>query len=1057
MERTLLFPAVLLLLGLPAAFAAVRPPGSPEAMAAATERWMVEGAGARFPDGMAAPASEGDFVFVDGTWPLPFRDRVGEAVSLRVSPETGCYEFADADGAVFWTVVPVAPLTWNWISPFRSPLRPDTQDLYSPFRLAREWLLLSPAETADGGASSPSEPPRLGSHAKFAEFESHAESAEFSGRARPPGAPRLESHAESAENAEPFCFGFDLDLGFVDNGGQLRFVDNPTSICFTAFSYTETNLFFAAAWPTNETLPQSVLDLYGSTNLARPGWTFLSSHPATNPPVSFSIDPAALPWYVEPTQHVHDATCDVATNVVLSPLDGVTVYTNVVWSCATNRTPVPPGFFQLGTRHDLDGDGLFDSFELLVLGTRPDRLDSDGDGVPDGVAAAEWLSNPLWATNDMDADFIVDIVAPSDGSAETVLTLDGWRIPLSPPAGSRAFSLPPGEIVPCSVSSSGPFFILWAGTSGGSFWGLPESFEKPFWTDGIGNVSGYHTESGSCQIAVPVLTVEPDFGGGLRSGGSANGSHIGPDGSVCVHAADGIQRYTWSIAPAVVAAGRTPTATGAVQIESGNPFIDVSAASNVLSGSFGFGPCSTAGGGTLWGSLTNVLAAHRCDATLSFPYCSVCGCPGSQIAPSISISQDYRYALFGTTNMSRFAATVQGGGTNDIVWTVSPGWGDYSKLHGTSDPYSTGYVELSGVAQIWADSGFSTNVNTVTASISSGTNACATATFTSIAVDAEAVCNERATDGSVVNPICIPVGESAVFRAKVFPESVPDSDLHWIVSGGHAGITGSHYGREVVLEGTSTGEVQLDLVISGYNGPNPRFRVFVMPMRAVPVVAWITCDDVGTPVVLESQIGQLLNDANALLRQVCVSCYVHQVSYTNCQDWLRLENYGSLDFWQKATAIVSVSNNVGGIEMHFVERIDEIAGLNTSGGIVLPAETSGRALAHEIGHAFGLRDIYDEHDYAVGSVVGRVRKNRCQDDWTGDDERGFYKNADTLPQAELIHRLVMYGYADPDSADFSWGNVEGLAKGQSNPNSVTLQTVPVGIFPNGSPPNPHHD
>ena len=69
-------------------------------------------------------------------------ERVGESIALRISPDTGCYEFADSDGTVFWTVVPVAPLTWNWISPFRSPLRPDTQNLYSPFRLAREWLLL---------------------------------------------------------------------------------------------------------------------------------------------------------------------------------------------------------------------------------------------------------------------------------------------------------------------------------------------------------------------------------------------------------------------------------------------------------------------------------------------------------------------------------------------------------------------------------------------------------------------------------------------------------------------------------------------------------------------------------------------------------------------------------------------------------------------------------------------------------------------------------------------------------------------------------------------------
>ena len=134
----------------------------------ATEQWLVEGAGARFPDGMADPASDGDFVFVDGSWPLPFRERVGEAVALRISPDTGCYEFADPDGTVFWTVVPVAPLTWNWISPFRSPLRPDARDLYSPFRIAREWLLLSPAEFDSRAESAENAEPLVTRHSEKA-------------------------------------------------------------------------------------------------------------------------------------------------------------------------------------------------------------------------------------------------------------------------------------------------------------------------------------------------------------------------------------------------------------------------------------------------------------------------------------------------------------------------------------------------------------------------------------------------------------------------------------------------------------------------------------------------------------------------------------------------------------------------------------------------------------------------------------------------------------------------------------------------------------------------
>ena len=82
-------------------------PSSPWEMAVEMERWLVDGAGARFLPGMEDPARDGDsFVFVDETWPRAFQARIGDPVFLRVSSTTGCYDFEDADGSVFWTVVP---------------------------------------------------------------------------------------------------------------------------------------------------------------------------------------------------------------------------------------------------------------------------------------------------------------------------------------------------------------------------------------------------------------------------------------------------------------------------------------------------------------------------------------------------------------------------------------------------------------------------------------------------------------------------------------------------------------------------------------------------------------------------------------------------------------------------------------------------------------------------------------------------------------------------------------------------------------------------------------
>lgn len=166
---------------------------------------MAEGAGARFLDGMADPARDGDSpVFVDETWPIAFQERIGESILVRVSPDTGCYEFEDADGVVFWTVVPVAPLTWNWLSPFRLPFRFDAQNLFSPFRLAREWLLTTPEIEAMRVVPMRRAPRRSA-----------------------PAAP-------------------------------------VTNLCFTAFAITNEILFFTADWPTDDVLPENVIDVYCS-------------------------------------------------------------------------------------------------------------------------------------------------------------------------------------------------------------------------------------------------------------------------------------------------------------------------------------------------------------------------------------------------------------------------------------------------------------------------------------------------------------------------------------------------------------------------------------------------------------------------------------------------------------------------------------------------------------------------------------------------------------------------------------------------------------------------
>jgi hypothetical protein len=563
------------------------PPASPTEAAARLEARMAAGEGVLLPDADAELVRHaGTIDLAEGDWPEAFLSRAGGTICVAVSPLTGDYGFFDESGECFFTLVPVLPTTENWVAPFRRAEEgsfPD-DDLYAPWRLVDVWSL---------------------SHAEF------AESAEYV------------SHAESAENAASLVT---RRSSLVTRGAA----SPATNLSFTAFSFTETNLLFVAAWPTNEALPDATLDLYGSTNLLDPRWLFLSSHPATNPPVPFSVDPATLPWYVEPTQHVHDATCVSITNVVLSPLDGTTVYTNALWSCETNRAPGACGFFRLGTHCDSDGDGLPDARETLVAGTDPASPDTDGDGVPDDLTAEEWLSHPLWAHNGDCTNLVIFLYEPiTNGVA--ALRFDDLCIPLATNAGPWCLCIPTNAVVDCRlVAEPGVVVMLWYGPPEAAVptrslvpgWSVPASVAVPIWCDApMAVFGGNDWGGGSCRFARPTLRVrtgEPGQDGGL---------------GVCVHAPDGIARFTWSVEPAVCT-GLVAVGTGAVETDESGPGFSIDVSDAVP------GPAGTRGGvlsvhswqqpffGTpvLWGELSEAVSAHLCERWADgLAFCLSCG------------------------------------------------------------------------------------------------------------------------------------------------------------------------------------------------------------------------------------------------------------------------------------------------------------------------------------------------------------------------------------------------------------------------------------------------
>ena len=349
---------------------------APAGLAAHLEATLVSGAGILFPDASQPGTLHVGSVVLDDSWPAAFLAHAGETVEVSVSPETGWYEFRDAAGYLFWVEIPAVPLTTDWIAPALRPgADPASAALLSPFRLTETWRL------------------------------SAADDAET----RDPGTPGSRSGTPGCRKA-----GIPAHRSIF-----------PASLAFTAFAVTPTNLLFSVAWPTNDPPdglppPGGLLDLYVSTNLASARWTLLHTESgATNPPVAFSIPGPAVPgWGASAPAHVHDATCPAVTNVVLSPLDGETVYTNVAYLCVAPAPATEVASFRLGIRADSDADGLPDAYERFVAGSDPgDALDAladpDGDGLPNvyewthgtDPRAPDWDAAPRRTVGGHGADF----------------------------------------------------------------------------------------------------------------------------------------------------------------------------------------------------------------------------------------------------------------------------------------------------------------------------------------------------------------------------------------------------------------------------------------------------------------------------------------------------------------------------------------------------------------------------------------------------------------------------------------------------------------------------
>ena len=277
----------------------------------------------------------------------------------------------------------------------------------------------------------------------------------------------------------------------------------------------------------------------------------------------------------------------------------------------------------------------------------------------------------------------------------------------------------------------------------------------------------------------------------------------------------------------------------------------------------------------------------------------------------------------------------------------------------------------------------------------------------------------------------------AQYAIDVKPDSIPDEQVVWsVVYGDVSFVGGNNKGRVVDVVGNADGEFKLEISIGQYPQDRKPFILgSVKPPETVRVTVWVIHDDSGqVAATTDQQVMGWLTKVNWVFAQVAMTFVLAgDINHTNRTDWLNIK--GTNQVFASAVDLVNLPKNTStGIRVIFANSIQNvetnapptegITGLHIQErGIILATgldSFSATTVAHEIGHACGLVDIYADHPATPLAVTGAISEARVPKDWGG----GFYPA--NLTHADLIPRLLMYGQPSINKADIPLGNVYGL-------------------------------
>ena len=293
----------------------------------------------------------------------------------------------------------------------------------------------------------------------------------------------------------------------------------------------------------------------------------------------------------------------------------------------------------------------------------------------------------------------------------------------------------------------------------------------------------------------------------------------------------------------------------------------------------------------------------------------------------------------------------------------------------------------------------------------------------------ELVTGESDLSGRIVNPSTLVYGEYAALKVGVpeGTETFSPADVRWSIVSGPGRIVRVRDWEARIAPTKDSGVVVVEAAFSSV-GPQPRFELPIVKKRVIPIKAFVIAHENAVPDDERLEIEAMVSAANIVFQQIGVSFVLTNITYGvgSSEDWnlvyteMKRNGDGEQEEMTKHTIeLLDTYSDGDCVEVYFLGSVRGCEETERQGtkalwsprGILAPLDARSSSLTHELGHALGLKDCYDEGDEKLtygGDPPFRDMFFNQDCDWPGDSGRGFYRASDKVES--LLMRFVMYGY-----------------------------------------------